>query len=214
MTPEGGNTMSRLRARSARALASLVAGLLLVFAMTAGAAHAETTVHVLVSFDESAGQNTEGMAIDRTGAIYVSVSPLGDLWKIPPGSTQPQPFGHVDGILPGDFGMLGLAVDVFGNVYAAVQSANPDAAGVWRFDRGTGDATRLPGTESIAIPNGLAFDKQKNLYVTDSFTGAIWRIPWAAAHRCGCRTWRSPMTAAWGSSSERTASRIGTGCSP
>jgi sugar lactone lactonase YvrE len=173
--------MPRLRAWSARGLASLVAGLLLVLAMTAGAAHAETTVHVLVSFDESAGQNTEGMAIDRTGAIYVSVSPLGDLWKIPPGSTQPEPFGHVDGILPGDFGMLGLAVDVFGNVYAAVQSAYPDAAGVWRFDRGTGDATRLPGTESIAIPNGLAFDKQKNLYVTDSSTGAIWRIPWGGS---------------------------------
>jgi sugar lactone lactonase YvrE len=62
-----------------------------------------------------------------------------------------------------------------------VQSANPDAAGVWRFDRGTGDATRLPGTESIAIPNGLAFDKQRNLYVTDSFTGAIWRIPWGGS---------------------------------
>ena len=122
--------MSMIRGRTVRGLASLVAGSLLVLAMTTGPAHAETTVHVLVSFDESAGQNTEGMAIDRTGAIYVSVSPLGDLWKIPPGSTQPQPFGHVDGILPGDFGMLGLAVDVFGNVYAAVQSANPDAAGV------------------------------------------------------------------------------------
>jgi sugar lactone lactonase YvrE len=72
-------------------------------------------------------------------------------------------------------------VDVFGNVYAAVQSANPDAAGVWRFDRGTGDATRLPGTESIAVPNGLAFDKQRNLFVTDSFTGAIWRIPWGGS---------------------------------
>jgi hypothetical protein len=173
--------MSMLHARFARRLVPLVAGSLLVLAVAAGPADAQTPVHVLVSFDESAGQNTEGMAIDRTGAIYVSVSPLGDLWKIPPGSTQPQPFGHVDGILPGDFGMLGLAVDVFGNVYAAVQSANPDAAGVWRFDRGTGDATRLPGTESIAVPNGLAFDKQRNLYVTDSFTGAIWRIPWGGS---------------------------------
>src|SRR5580765_1555411 len=173
--------MSMLHAGSLRLSASFVTACLLVLSSSAGAAHAETTVHVLVSFDESAGQNTEGIAIDRTGAIYVSVSPLGDLWKIPPGSTQPQPFGHVDGILPGDFGMLGLAVDVFGNVYAAVQSANPDAAGVWRFDRGTGDATRLPGTESIAIPNGLAFDKQKNLYVTDSSTGAIWRIPWGGS---------------------------------
>ena len=173
--------MSVMRAHPIRGLASLVAASLLVVTMGAVQARAQTEVHVLVAFDESAGQNTEGMTVDRVGGIYVSVSPLGDLWRIPPGSTQPEPFGHVDGIEPGDFGMLGLAVDVFGNVYAAVQSANPDAVGVWRFDRGTGNATRLPGSESIAIPNGLAFDKQMNLYVTDSFTGAIWRIPWGGS---------------------------------
>jgi sugar lactone lactonase YvrE len=144
-------------------------------------AQAQTGVQMLVRFDESAGQNPEGIAIDRMGTIYVSVSPLGDLWRIPPGSVEPEPFGHVDGIVPGrDFGMLGVAVDAFGDVYAGVQSADPDAAGVWRFDRGTGDATRLPGTESIAIPNGLVFDKQMNLYVTDS-TGAIWRVPWGGS---------------------------------
>ena len=174
--------MSLTRAHPTRDLASLVAASLLIVTMGDAQAQAQTQVHMLVSFDESAGQNTEGMAVDRVGGIYVSVSPLGDLWRIPPGSTQPEPFGHVDGIVPGrDFGMLGLALDVFGNVYAAVQSANPDAVGVWRFDRGTGNATRLPGTESIAIPNGLAFDKQMNLYVTDSFTGAIWRIPWGGS---------------------------------
>jgi hypothetical protein len=81
--------------------------------------------------------------------------------------------------VPGrDFGLLGLAVDTFGNVYGAVQSANQDANGVWRFDRRTGDATRLPGTAAMGIPNGLAFDKQRNLYVTDSARGVIWRIPW------------------------------------
>jgi len=182
MIPGGGKTMSVMHAHPVRGLASLVAASLLVVTMSAAQALAQTEVHMLVSFDESAGQNTEGMAIDRVGAIYVSVSPLGDLWRIPPGSTQPEPFGHVDGIVPSrDFGMLGLAVDVFGNVYAAVQSANPDAVGVWRFDRGTGNATRLPGTESIAIPNGLAFDKHMDLYVTDSFTGAIWRIPWGGS---------------------------------
>jgi hypothetical protein len=139
-------------------------------------------VHVVVAFDESKGQNPEGIAIDRTGAIFVSVSPLGDLWRIPPGSTRPQPFGHVNGITPGaDFGLLGLAVDVFGNVYGAVQSANPAANGVWRFDRNTGAATRLPGTSAIGLANGLAFDKQMNLYVTDSRSGAIWRIPWGGA---------------------------------
>jgi sugar lactone lactonase YvrE len=141
-------------------------------------AHAQTDVHIVATFDEAAGQNTEGLALDRTGDVFVSVSPLGDLWKIPAGSTTPEPFGHVDGIVPGrDFGLLGLAVDVFGNVYGGVQSADPAVDGVWRFDRWTGDATRVPGTQAIAIPNGLAFDRQGNLFVTDSAAGAIWRIP-------------------------------------
>jgi len=166
------------RSRAGRSLAALVVATAVVF-VTAGAAAAQATVHVVVAFDESKGQNPEGLAIARNGTLFVSVSPLGDVWRIPPGSTQPQPFAHVNGIVAGrDFGLLGLAVDVFGNVYGAVQSANPDANGVWRFDRTTGAGTRLPGTAAIGLPNGLAFDKQMNLYVTDSARGAIWRIPW------------------------------------
>src|SRR5689334_12747852 len=166
------------RSRTGRSVAAFVVAAAVVF-VTAGAAAAQATVHVVVAFDESKGQNPEGIAIARDGTLYVSVSPLGDVWRIPPRSTRPQPFAHVDGITPGsDFGLLGLAVDTFGNVYGAVQSANPDANGVWRFDKGTGDATRLPGTSGIGIANGLAFDKQMNLFVTDSARGVIWRIPW------------------------------------
>ena len=134
------------RPRAIRWVVPFVAASFLITA-AAGSAFAQTPVQVVVSFDESQGQNPEGLAIDRTGAIFVSVSPLGDVWRIAPGSDDPQPFGHVDGIVPGrDFGLLGLAVDVFGNVYGAVQSADAAANGVWRFDRFTGDATRLPGT--------------------------------------------------------------------
>jgi strictosidine synthase-like protein len=166
------------RSRAGRSVVALLLAAVVVFVM-AGAAAAQATVHVVVAFDESKGQNPEGIAIARDGTLYVSVSPLGDLWRIPPGSTQPQPFGHIDGITAGsDFGLLGLAVDTFGNVYGAVQSANPDANGVWRFDRRTGDATRLPGTSAMGIANGLAFDRHMNLYVTDSARGVIWRIPW------------------------------------
>ena len=145
-------------------------------------AHASSDVHIVVAFDESAGQNPEGIALDHRGDVFVSVSPLGDLWKIPAGTATPHPFGHIDGITPGsDFGLLGLALDVQGNVYGAVQSADPAANGVWRFDRRTGDATRLSGTQAIGIANGLAFDHNGNLYITDSAAGAIWRVPWGGS---------------------------------
>ena len=166
------------RSRIRRRVVPFVATLTLVLGAT-GVAQAQAPVQVVTSFDEAQGQNPEGIAIDHRGTIFVSISPLGDVWRIPAGTDDPHPFGHVDGITPGrDFGLLGLAVDALGNVYGGVQSANPAANGVWRFDRSTGDATRLPGTAAIAIPNGLAFDKQMNLYVTDSARGAIWRIPW------------------------------------
>lgn len=173
--------MSVARHRLRRgAIAILAAGTIL--AVPIAPAHAQGDVTVIATFDESAGQNPEGIALDRTGDVFVSVSPLGDLWKIPAGSTTPEPFGHLDGIVPGrDFGLLGLAVDVFGNVYGAAQSADPAVDGVWRFDRTTGAATRLPGTGAIAIPNGLAFDTRGNLFVTDSAAGAIWRIPWGGS---------------------------------
>jgi len=170
--------MSAARHRLRRGTIAIVAAGAFL-AVPVASAHAQTDVHVVATFDESAGQNPEGIALDRTGDVFVSVSPLGDLWKIPAGSTTPEPFGHLDGIVPGrDFGLLGLAVDVFGNVYGAAQSADPAVDGVWRFDRTTGAATRLPGTDRIAIPNGLAFDTRGNLFVTDSAAGAIWQIPW------------------------------------
>jgi virginiamycin B lyase len=156
------------------AVAIVVAALTML--TTAGTATASTTIHIVDRFDESAHQNTEGVAVDRRGDVFVSVSPLGDVWKFPAGSTTPQPFAHVAGITAGtDFGLLGLAVDAGGNVYGAVQSANTAANGVWRFDASTGAGTHIAGTDAMGIPNGLTFDHAGNLYVADS-SGKIWRI--------------------------------------
>ena len=160
--------------RSSLALGVLLSLLVLVPATPAAAAG----VDVVVSFSEPAGQNPEGLAIDNVGNTFVSMSGLGQLWKFPAGSTTPEVIGSVSGIVPGqDFGLLGLATDAVGNVYGAVQAANPDVNGVWRFDGTTGEATRLPGSEAIQIANGLAFGKRGTLYVTDSLLGAIWRVP-------------------------------------
>jgi sugar lactone lactonase YvrE len=46
------------------------------------------------------------------------------------------------------------------------------------------------GSNSVPAPNGLVFDKAGNLYVSDSFQGAIFRInnPAACAPKCGVTT--------------------------
>src|SRR5688572_20190386 len=149
-------------------LATIAVTALLLPAAPAHAAEIET----LVTFDLGAGELPEGVAIDHRGNIFVSLTaPVSEIRKIAPDGEQTT---LVDLGL-GGFGPLGLAVDARGNVYAAAASFDPATQGVYRITS-DGTATRLPGTEAIALPNGIAFDQRGNLYVADS-TGAVWRIP-------------------------------------
>jgi sugar lactone lactonase YvrE len=135
------------------------------------AAHA-TEVETLVSFDLGAGELPEGVAVDKLGDIFVSLTaPVSEIRKIAPNGAQTT---LVDLGL-GGFGPLGLAVDARGNVYAAAASFDPATQGVYRISP-DGTAARLPGTEAIAFPNGIVFDQRGNLYVADS-AGAVWRVP-------------------------------------
>ena len=154
--------------RIARLLAAVAA--VLIFA----AAAAAVSVTVVVDYDPVLGEQPEGVAVDKTGNIFVSVSPLGRIEKITPGGSRST---YAQVVPPGSGnGPLGLAVDAVGNVYVAVATFNPATSGVYRVER-DGSSARLAGTGSIAFPNGLTFDKRGNLYVTDTIMGAVWRIP-------------------------------------
>lgn len=131
-------------------------------------------VQRLISFDADAGELPEGVAVDKRGTIYLTFAPLGELVAVDRDGSQ-----RTVATLPtgeGGLSAFGLAVDAPGNVYVAVFTGDPATTGVYRVAR-DGRATRLPGTGAIGFPNGLAFDKRGNLYVTDSVTGAVWRIP-------------------------------------
>ena len=136
-------------------------------------------VSVLVTFDIDGAEFPEGVTVDHEGNVYASLSPLGQLVRVAAGTEVAQPFGVVEGLEEGDLGLLGLTVDGDGNVYGAVASANPDAKGVWRFDRETGDADRVAGTEQIVFANAIIFDGS-TMYVTDTVgpdeQGAVWRV--------------------------------------
>jgi sugar lactone lactonase YvrE len=133
---------------------------------------------VVNSFDASRSELPEGIAIDKAGNIYVSLGPplfvgggFGEIWKISPDGTETT-LAQFDGGPPA----AGLAVDASANLYYAYPSGEEDTQGVYRLTA-DGDTERLPGTEAIILANGLAFDNDGNLYVSDSILGAIWRIP-------------------------------------
>jgi sugar lactone lactonase YvrE len=134
----------------------------------------------IVSFDESNFEYSEGIAVNRRGDLFASVGLLGQVRRVPAGSTTAEVFGTIPDFVidtTTDYGILGLVVDAPGNVYAAVHSfSNPAVRGVWKFDRISGAASKIPGTEAIVWPNDLAFDESGNLYITDSLAGIIWRI--------------------------------------
>ena len=143
---------------------------------------ADVPAGVVAAFDREAGQLAEGLAIDAGGNILITFSPLGQLLRAAPGSDSFEVVGSIPNWTGEGLGLLGLAVDDAGNVYAAAQSTG--STGVWRFECGAGEPTLVEGTDALGVPNSMVFDSDGNLFVTDSNSGsdgdqalgAIWRI--------------------------------------
>lgn len=130
-------------------------------------------VQTLRMYNAEAGEQPEGITVDKRGKIYVSMPFIGQLRRVDRDGSE-----HLVAPLPtgNGFGPVGLAVDAPGNVYVGVVTFNPETHGIWRV-RPSGSATRLPGSSAIGFPNGVAFGDRGTLYATDSINGAVWAIP-------------------------------------
>ncbi len=103
----------------------------------------------------------EGVAVDNVGNVYVSVGIGGqtEIWKFDP-TGEGEVLAYIPGPAP-----AGLMVDANGkHVYAAQQFV-----GVFKIDM-NGGWELVPGTDAIAVPNSMAFDKKGNLYITETFS--------------------------------------------
>lgn len=136
-------------------------------------------LELVASFNAEKGELPEGITIDKSGNMYVSLGPpffvgggYGAIWKISSdGSEVTELVEYPNGPAP-----AGLVIDAPGNVYFALPDPGGTNGGVYRLT-GDDDPERLPGTENIIVPNGLTLDKHSNLFVSDSVLGAVWRIP-------------------------------------
>ena len=136
----------------------------------AGPTPAVTAVQIVRAYDASEDEYPEGIAVDAMGNIFASLARLGQVRRIEPDGTESTIMDL------GEPKTLGLAVDGSGSLYVCQNSPGMAIHGIYRIDA-DGTSARLPGTEEMANPNGLALDERGNVYVTDSQLGALWRIP-------------------------------------
>ena len=145
----------------------------LIVLLSGGLARANASIETVVAFNPLAGEFPEGVAVDKTGNVYVSLTePVGDVVKFAPDGSR-SVLAH---FAAASFGPLGLATSAARDVYVADATFDPSTAGIYRVTP-DGTSTRLDGTGPMQFPNGVALDKRGNVYATDSATGAVWRIP-------------------------------------
>ncbi|HET8753018.1 MAG TPA: SMP-30/gluconolactonase/LRE family protein [Salinimicrobium sp.] len=125
------------------------------------------------SFDATSMQLPESIAIDHHGNIYLSMSPLREIWKLNPDGTFIEVVANFVEMEPGLLGVSGLQFDPNGNLYVAISSTNTNMKGVWKISSG-GEKVRIAGTENISLANDLAIMPNGTIYITDS-AGVIWR---------------------------------------
>ncbi len=129
------------------------------------------------------GVTPRGVAVDEVGNVYVSAGEVRGgleymlIWKFTPAGEK----SFFVEIGQGTIG--GLAVHANGDLYVAMAAGQ--ARGVWRVDR-DGEKELLPNSNQIFFANGLAFDDEGTLYITESVSmdspptpgpGGVWRIP-------------------------------------
>jgi sugar lactone lactonase YvrE len=130
-------------------------------------------VTTLMTFDATAGELPEGLAIDHQQTMYLSFPLTGEIRAVTRDGVESTYATLPHG--PG-FGPLGIALDARGNLYVAVNTGHPTTQGVYVVRR-DGTTERLAGTNAITFPNDVTLDPRGNVYVTDTSLGAVWRIP-------------------------------------
>lgn len=176
-------------ALTAPALALAAAGLITPAAAQASPAPGPQPDSSVVQVASLPGRFPESIAIDRWGNMYLGLFPEGAILKITPSGAQSTLV-----TFPAGSETLGVRVGPDGNLYAAVASSDPKAAGsVWRVSPDghlMGRIATIPHIPADGsngpLPNGLVFGNDGSLFVSDSFGGAVYRI----SHRGGpARLW-------------------------
>ncbi len=133
---------------------------------------------VVESYDASTGELPEGVAVSPAGDIYVTLAGTGELRRLD-GKTYA---GETLANLPvgGGF-LLGMAFDQ-DELYVALASFDATTSGIWQVeDDGTTQRVVVFGADEF--PNDLTFDDKGNMFITESISGSVYRVPVGSTER-------------------------------
>ncbi|WP_396610819.1 SMP-30/gluconolactonase/LRE family protein [Haloferax sp. S1W] len=140
-----------------------------------GTASAHAGPHTLFTYDPTAGEFPENIAIDRRGRKYVSFTPLGEIRTISPDNQTQSTLATFD--TGTGIGVIGVEVTPKGTLYACLitlNSAGSDTHGIWQIPRGE-DPSLFAALDPETLPNDILLDGH-SLLVTDSIGGAVLRV--------------------------------------
>ena len=160
------------------------------------------TVTTVTAFDAAKFQLPEALSF-RDGAAYVSLVATGQIMKVAyPAGTQTL-YAQLP-VQASNF-TLGSAFDATGNLYVGVAASDPGdapgvaAAGIYKIapggDGGTTVSLWASAPTTLKFPNGLSFDPDGMLYVSDAAEGAIYKFGPAGA-LATATPWKSDATLA------------------
>ncbi len=158
---------------SHRLVVALVAVLMLVSGQEALAKRDAGVVRTLVDLATAECHNPEGIAVAPDGTLFAG-GLSGNICVI-----SDREVTRVIPVTPGPAGVTNLLGMLFqpghGIFVADIADFGTSAAGrVLLVDPKTGDVQTL--ADGLLGPNGIAQDRHGDLYVSDSFAGAIWKV--------------------------------------
>jgi sugar lactone lactonase YvrE len=115
--------------------------------------------------------NAEGITVDSKGNLYIGLIVERVVVKITQSGEQ-----SIFAEIPDEGALLGLATDGEDNIYVADFNFVDPTNSCDCIRRISADGEISIYASGIPTPNGLAFDKNGNLFITSSFQGAIYKI--------------------------------------
>lgn len=122
----------------------------------------------------------EGIASAQDGTLFIGSIATGKIWRVAEGSIEAEEF-VADGVLTR--GALGMKVDERRDILWVCDSnpAGPAGGSIVGINLSDGEVAVRHDMAGNALCNDIVVDPAGNLWATDSFGGAIYRVPAAVA---------------------------------